>query len=343
MDFSYSEEQRQLQDSIVRFLDDRYDIESRRALINSDLGHSDENWSQFAELGLLGVAFDAEDGGYGYGSVGLMLVMEAFGRALVVEPYWSTVAFAGGALRQDARSDRRADLIGRISSGELKVASAYSEEAGRYHLSHVASSAEETSGGWRLSGRKSVVLGAGTADLLIVSARTSGEADDRDGITLFLVEAGASGLSLQEYRTVDGFRAAEVTLEDVEVGSDAVLGEVGGGMAVLDQAEIWGILGLGAEASGVMERAYQLTVEYTKERKQFGVPISSFQVLQHRMVDMFIETEQTKSLVLMLALALQTGENTAQAASALKIQVGKAGRYNRPAGDPIARRHGHDR
>ena len=327
MDFSYSDIQKQLLDQVERFLENDYDFEARRGWADSDLGYSEDNWKQFAELGWLGMPFAEEDGGYGGGPVDAMLFMEAFGKSLVLEPYWASVVFAGAFLRQDDNAERRKELITALARGELKLAVAFAEPNSRYSLSRVETEAKESGDGYAISGHKSVVVGAPSADKLIVVARTGGGVGDEDGISLFLVDANAAGVNRQDYFTVDAGRASEIQFEGAEVSADDCIGGIGTGFAILQRAAAWGILGLGAEAAGAMDSSYKQTVEYTRERKQFGVPISSFQVLQHRMVDMFIETEQTKSLVLMLALNLQQDEDVEKSAAALKAQVGKGGRY----------------
>lgn len=327
MDFSYSDDQKLLLESIEKFLANDYSFESRRTLAESDLGYGEKNWKTFADLGWLMAPFAAEDGGLGGGPVDAMLMMEAFGRHLVLEPYWASVIFAGAFLRQDTNAERRVQLITALGAGELQLAVAFAEPQSRYNLDLVETEAREKSGKYSITGTKSVVINGPSADRFIVVTRTSGAKNDPDGISLFLVDANAKGISRQDYFTVDAGRASEIQFEGVAVSADDAIGEIGKGLPILQQAAAWGILGLGAEASGAMEASYKQTVEYTRERKQFGQPISSFQVLQHRMVDMFIETEQTKSLVLMLALKLQQDTDVQKSASALKAQVGKAGRY----------------
>ena len=329
MDFSFSSEQTLLQDSVERFIQNDYGFDQRQKLTGSELGFSKEHWSHFAELGWLGLPFAEEDGGFGGSAIDTMIVMEAFGKGLVVEPYVSTVLMAGSALAHAGTAAQKESHLAAIIGGEAQASLAYIEPQARFNLNHVVTRAVLDGSDWVINGFKGVVLGAPSADLLIVSARTDGDEQAKEGITLFIVPADAEGVSRRNYPTIDGFRASEVTLSDVRVSAESVLGEVGQGLATLQYAIDQGILGVGAEAVGAMEVLYKDTVEYCKTREQFGQAIGKFQVLQHRMVDMFIEHEQTKSLAYMAAMRLAEEYNgeSRKALSALKVQVGKGGTF----------------
>lgn len=329
MDFSFSEEQTLLSDSIERFVQNDYAFDARQKTIKQDPGYDPALWSQFAQLGWLGVPFPESDGGFGGSAVDTMIIMEQFGKGLVVEPYLATVVLAGGALKLAGNPKQKEQYLARIIDGSKQAALAFVEPQGRYNLADLTTRAESSDGGWTLNGHKAVVLNGPNADFFVVSARTGGGQRDRDGVSLFVVPGDSDGLSRRDYPTVDAFRASEVTFENVQLGSDALLGEPGEGLAVLEQVIDEGILAVGAEAVGAMEVLYKDTVEYCKTREQFGQPIGKFQVLQHRMVDMFMEHEQSKSLLFMAAMRMDEGygEEARKAASALKVQVGKSGRF----------------
>ena len=329
MDFSFSAEQNLLEDSIGRFIRNDYTFENRQKLVRTELGYSAENWRVFAELGWLGVAFGEADGGFGGGPIDTMILMEQFGRGLVVEPYVPTVVLAGGALRLAGTPAQKQTYLAGIIGGTVQGALAFAEPQSRFNLADVATKAARKGKGWVLDGGKCVVLNGPSADLFIVSARSSGGDRDISGITLFVVDAKSKGLSRRDYPTVDALRASEVSLDGVAAGADAVLGEVDRGLPVLERVIDDGTLAVGAEAVGAMEVLYKATVEYCKTREQFGQPIGKFQVLQHRMVDMFMEYEQSKSLMYMAAMRLDEGygREARRAISAFKVQVGKSGRF----------------
>lgn len=329
MDFSLSEEQTLLQESIARYMQNDYQFTERQKVVQSAEPFSATHWSSFAELGWLGVPFPEADGGFGGGAVESMVMWEQFGKGLVIEPLLATVVLAGGALKLAGGKAQKEAVLPGLIAGETQAALAFAEPQGRYNLADLTTKAESQGGGYRLNGHKAVVLNGPSADWLVVSARTSGKQRDAEGVSLFLVPATASGLSRRDYPTVDGFTASELSFADVQVGADALLGQEGGGLPVLEQVLDEGILAVGAEAVGCMEVLYKDTVEYCKTRKQFGQPIGKFQVLQHRMVDMFMEYEQAKSLMYMAAMRMDEGYGPAaqKAASALKVQVGKSGRF----------------
>lgn len=329
MDFSFTEEQTLLEESVARFIQNDYGFEARQKLVKSEQGFSADNWSTFAELGWLGVCFDEADGGFGGGAVEAMLMQENFGKGLVVEPYLATVVLAGGALKHAGSAAQKARYLPGIIDGSCQAALAYVEPQGRFNLADLTTRASKEGDGYVLNGYKAVVLNGPAADVLVVSARTSGDQRDRDGVSLFIVDAAAGGISRRDYPTVDGVRASEITFDNVKLDADALLGDAGSGLAALEHAIDDGILAVGSEAVGCMEVLYKDTVEYCKTRQQFGQPIGKFQVLQHRMVDMFMEHEQSKSLMYMAAMRMDEGygPQAQKAVSAFKVQVGKSGRF----------------
>ncbi len=327
MDFDLSDEQRLLQDSVERLIADEYGFEQRKALGRGDAGYSDAMWAKFAELGFLGLPFAEEDGGFGGGPVETMILMEAFGRGLVLEPYLATVVLGGGFLRHGGNAAQKAALIPEVAGGKLKLAFAHTEAQSRYDLNAVETTARRDGDGWVLDGRKGVVLHGDSADKLFVTARVSGGPRDRGGIGLFLVDAGAPGVSRQGYATQDGLRAAEVTLAGVRVGAEAVFSE--DALPLVERVVDEAIAAIAAEAVGAMAATQALTIDYLKTRKQFGVAIGSFQVLQHRGSEMFIALEQARSMA-MLATMMAAEDDAAErrkAVAAAKIQIGRSARF----------------
>ena len=329
MDFSFSDEQTLLQDSIEKFIQNDYAFEDRQKAARQEPGFNPALWAQFAELGWLGVPFSEADGGFGGSAVDTMIIMEQFGKGLVVEPFLATVILAGGALKVAGSAEQKQQYLASIIDGSKHAALAFVEPQGRYNLADLTTTAESSGSGWVLNGAKAVVLNGPSADFLVVSARTSGAQRDRDGVSLFIVPADADGISRRDYPTVDAFQASEISFDGVSLDEAALLGEAGAGLPALEQVIDEAILAVGSEAVGAMEVLYKDTVEDCKTREQFGQPIGQFQVLQHRMVDMFMEHEQSKSLAYMAAMRLDEGYGgaAAQAASALKVQVGKSGRF----------------
>ncbi|MEJ2171725.1 MAG: acyl-CoA dehydrogenase family protein [Woeseiaceae bacterium] len=326
MDLSLNEVQTMLADSVEKFISNDYDFEARQAYAASDLGFSTDVWHTFAELGWTAVPFSEEDGGFDGGAMELTILMKEFGRGLVVEPYLANIVLAGGILRRTADASQKVRWLQPIIAGELQATLAFVEPQARYDLNNIRTTARADGSDWILDGSKGVVLNGNTADLVIIPARTAGAQTDTDGITLFAVAAGSAGLSRRSYPTVDGQRAAEIMLEDVRVPADAVLGQPGAGYAALRAAADDATLAVCAEAVGIMQVMTDKTVEYTKSRVQFGVPIAGFQALQHRMVDMLTACEQSYSLLLWAAMASAGDtEEAAQAISAIKYQVGTAG------------------
>ncbi|HMA73260.1 MAG TPA: acyl-CoA dehydrogenase family protein [Xanthobacteraceae bacterium] len=328
MDFAFTDEQRLLKDSIERLLADRYAFEARQRFMKEPEGWSRALWRSYAELGLLGLPFEEKHGGVSGGPVETMIVMEAFGRALALEPFFATVVLGGGLLRLGANETMRAVLIPKIAAGDLLLAFAHAERQSRYDLADVATTARRDGAGYVLDGTKSLVIHGDCADKLIVSARLAGARRDRGGIALFVVDADATGVSHRGYATVDGLRAAEITLSDVRVEAGRVLGEPGKAFPLLAQVVDAAIAALAAEAVGAMAAMHEITVEYLKTRKQFGVPIGNFQVLQHRAADMLIALEQARSMALFAIMMAEEPDPTERrkAMAATKVQIGRSAR-----------------
>lgn len=323
-----SEDQALLKDSAERFIEKEYGFETRRALAASAEGFSRENWRRFAEFGWLAAPLPEAHGGLGGTALHLAVLMEAFGRGLVVEPYLASVVLGGGLLAEGGDAEQQARLLPALAGGELMLAFAYAEPQSRFDLADVETRAERDGGGFRLTGRKSVVFHAATADKIIVSARSAGAARDREGLSLFLLDREAPGLTLRPYATVDGLRAAEVTLDGVKAARDSVIGELDAALPLIEAAVDRAIIAVSAEAAGAMDVLVGITRDYLKTRVQFGVPIGSFQVLQHRVVEMFAAAELSRALTYRAAAALQAADalHRARAASAAKVQACKAGR-----------------
>jgi pimeloyl-CoA dehydrogenase small subunit len=328
MDFSYSEEQQLLRNTVAKFLSDHYDFETFRKISRSEAGWSRDCWKQFAELGLLGATLPEAYGGLGGSHLETMIVMEEFGRALVVEPYAATVVVGGGFLRHGGSEALKQEWLGKIASGESVIAFAFAEPQGRYNLADLVTTAKKQGSGYALNGHKAVVIGAPFADMLLVTARTAGSQRDAKGISVFLVDRKTRGVQTRDYPTIDGLRASEVTFDQVEVPAEQVIGHLDEALPLIERVTDEAIVAHCAEAVGAMKVLLDATVEYSKTRKQFGVPIGKFQVLQHRMVDMFMNYEQSVSIALMATLKLDEEEiERKKAVSAAKVQIGKAGRF----------------
>jgi pimeloyl-CoA dehydrogenase small subunit len=329
MDFDLSEEQRLLDETIRRLIKDEYDFEKRQRYGASASGFSTELWARYAEIGLLGLPFAESDGGFGGSSVEIMIVMEGFGRGLVVEPYLATVVLGGGLVALAGSAEQRQAILPQIAQGKTMLAFAHGERQARYALADVETRAQKDGSGYVLSGAKGVVLHGESAHTLIVSARTAGGPRERQGISLFLVDPKAKGVALRGYPTIDGLRAAEVALDRVRVGPEAVLGAVDAAYDVIERAVDRALAALAAEAVGAMEALNALTLDYLKTRKQFGVPIGSFQALQHRMAEMVIEYQQAKSMAILAGLSADStdAKERRRVISGAKAQIGRSGRY----------------
>jgi pimeloyl-CoA dehydrogenase small subunit len=326
MDFDLTDEQRMLSDSIRRLVADAYDdFEKRKTYRAEPRGYAEANWQKFAEMGLLGLPFSEDDGGFGGGPVETMLVCEQFGRGLVVEPYLATVVLGGGLLKRAGGAEQRAALIPAIAEGTLTLAFAHQERQARHDLFDIAATATRNADGYVLNGAKGVVLHGDSADRLIVSARTAGGRRDRDGISLFLLDPATPGVTRRGYATQDGLRAAEVVLENVAIPADALLGPEGAALPLIEQVVDEANAAICAEALGAMDVLRDLTVDYLKQRSQFGQPIGNFQALQHRAADMLVATEQARSMAMYAAMMVQEADPVARrvALSAAKALVAK--------------------
>lgn len=327
MNFDLSEEQQMLVDSIGKFLKNDYPFETRRKLANSELGFSAQNWKTFAELGWLSVPFSADNGGFGGTTVDMMLMHEQFGTALVTEPLIPTLILGGRLIELLGDNAQKETLLSAVIQGELQLALAYNERIARNNPAVVGCTARRDGDGYVLNGEKIAVLNGHAANQILVTARLSGDVSSANGISVFLVDANAAGLQRKSYQTVDGLRAADLQLNNVKVPAANLLGTEGAAFDAIETVLDEATLALCAEAVGAMEVLYKTTVDYSKTRKQFGMPIGKFQVLQFRMVDMFMAHEQSKSMIYMAALRSLEGRAAARkAVSAVKVQIGKAGR-----------------
>lgn len=329
MNFDFNEEQRMLKDAVDRLVADRYGFEQRSRYLGEADGWSRELWANYAELGLLGLPFAEADGGFAGGPAETMIVMEAAGRGLLLEPYLASVVLAGGLLASAANEAQRAEVLPALIAGERLLAFAYSEAQARFDLADVATSASRDGDSWVLNGVKRYVLHGDCADQLIVSARVSGGRHDADGLALFLVDTNAAGLTRRGYQTQDRLRAADITLDNVRVEAAALLGAAGQALPLIEKAVDGTVAALCAEAVGAMQQAFDMTVEYLKVRKQFGVLIGSFQALQHRAVDMLVMIEQARSMAYYASMmaAEDDAAERRRAISAAKVQINRSARF----------------
>ncbi|WP_456802623.1 acyl-CoA dehydrogenase family protein [Bradyrhizobium sp. USDA 4474] len=326
MDFDLSEEQRLLKESVERLLFDSYSFDDRRRYQAEERGYSEAMWSRYAELGLLALPFAPEYGGFGGSAIDTMIILEAFGEALILEPYFATIVLAGGILRHGASEAQKTKIIPAIAEGRMKLAFAYAEPQSRFDLFDIKTQAKNNGDGWILNGAKGLVLHGDSVDEYIISARTAGETRDKDGIGLFLVDAHASGLTCRGYPTQDGLRAAEITLENVHVEAANVIGDPAGAFPVISRVADEAIAAICAEAVGCFAKMNAITLEYLKTREQFGRKIGDFQVLQHRAVDMLVELEQSRSMAMYAAMMIGEAKTTERerAVSAAKAQISRA-------------------
>ena len=329
MDFSLSEEQKLIKDAVEKFVRNDYSFETRNKIVASEDGLDRGIWKQFGELGWLGVSFSEEVGGFGGGAIETNIMMEAFGYGMVVEPYLATIVLGGNALALGGSESHKQNVLSKVIEGETLLALAYAEKESGYMLSDVATKAEKSGDGFSISGEKTVVLGGAWADRVIVAARTSGDQRDEQGISLFLVDTKAKGVSVNAYQTMDGARGANIKFKNVSVSADDLVGELDNGYVLLDKVIDAGIAAACAEALGGMAAANDKTLAYMKTREQFGVAIGSFQVIQHRMVDMFMAVESSRSMVTMVALKLGSDDvsERKKAVSAAKVYLGQNARY----------------
>jgi len=327
MNFNLSEEQNMLKDSISRFVQNQYDFETRRKIVDSDEGFSRDNWKIFAELGWLSIPFTEDQGGFGGNVLDTMTVMEEMGKGLVAEPFIATVLLFGGLLSKSTNHTAHRATIESIIGGEVQGAFAYLERQSRFEITDVKTTATKNNDGYTLNGEKTVVFNGPSADKIIVSARTNGEQCDQQGISLFIVDANAQGIEKTNYRLMDGQCVANITLNNVQVSAEQLVGELNNGYSLINTVINDVMIAICAEALGIMQVLNATTIEYAKTRKQFGVAIGSFQALQHRMVDTFMACEQTQSLLLRAAGSLAAGDDDAEKDTlALKVMVGRAGK-----------------
>ena len=327
MDFSLSEEQQMLVESIEKFVANEYDFETRRQLATSALGFSATNWKKFAEFGWLGVPFAEQFGGFAGSSVDVMIMSEAFGRVLVTEPFVPSIVLGGRLIERLGSSAQTAEFLEPLINGKLQLALAYSEAGSGGNPAFVSTTAVRHGDDYVINGEKLTVLNGPSADYVLVTARSSGHERDTQGIDVFIIDPNSDGITRRSYPTVDGLRAADIKFDEVRVPAGQRLGDPNENLSALESVIDEAIVALGAEAVGAMEVLVQTTVAYAQTRKQFGVPIGKFQALQHRMVDMFIAHEESKSLLYMAALRLlEGGDEAKRSASALKVKLGKAGR-----------------
>ena len=329
MNFDYSEEQQLLADTLKRFLATTYTFDARTKIIASAAGYSEDVWAALAEMGLLGVPFATEHGGFGGSAVDVMIVMEAIGEGLVVEPYLATVGLGGQFVARGGTEAQKQHTLPAVVQGKAKLALAQTEREGRYDLGYVATRARRAGEGWVLDGEKCAVLHGGCADLLVVSARTAGNPTDSRGISLFLVRRDSPGVTMQEYRTIDNLRAVDIQFSGTAVPGEALIGPEGEGLTLLEEVVDYGTALLCAEAVGAIRYANEATLAYLKTRRQFGVPIGRFQALQHRMVDMLISYEQARSMACLACVKVDTADvaDRRRTVSAAKIKIADACRH----------------
>jgi len=334
MNFQYTEEQQLLADSIARLAQEHYDFETRKRILQSAEGYSPEVWSRLAELGLLALTLPSDQGGFDGGALDLVATMETIGSALMVEPFLQTVGLGARLIAREASDALRAALLPAVAEGRMRLAWAHEEVFARYEATRIEARAEAVSGGWRISGQKSIVVGASAADRLIVSARTAGAPGDPSGLSLFLVEPASASLTMKTLRTHDGQRAADLSLNAVFVAASSLIGTEGEALGAIEEAIDFATVLACAEAVGAMKYANATTLEYLKTRRQFGVPIGSFQALQHRLVDMYIRAEQARSITLLACSRVDaagrgaiTAAERMRAVSAAKLNICDAVRH----------------
>ncbi len=325
MDFNFTQEQQQFADALQRWAAKDYSFEQRKQIIHSPSGVSDQAWSALSELGMTALPVPEAQGGFNGSAIDMLVVMQELGRGLVVEPYWATMLGAEFLKRAGGQEA----LLEKVASGEMKLASALGEKQARHDLFDIATTAQANADGYLLNGIKTVVIHGGQANALIVSARSGGAQRDTDGISLFVVPADAAGMTRRDYRTIDGQRAADIVLENVQVPASALLGQAGAGWELLDAAADYGVTLLCAEAIGLMEALNAATLDYLKTRQQFGVPIGKFQALQHRMAEMFMQLEQARSMATLAAVKVDSGDvqERRRTVSAAKAKIGQAAKF----------------
>tara|TARA_B100001564_G_scaffold358682_1_gene378033 strand:- start:287 stop:1468 length:1182 start_codon:yes stop_codon:yes gene_type:complete len=338
MHFELTEEQTLLENMVTAFVRDDYNWETREKIVKTEEGWKPENWSKFAELGLLSVPFSEDHGGLGGTAVDSMVVMEQFGKGLVVEPFMPSILLSGNLISKLANESQANEIIPKIIEGESRYVFAYAEPQSRFDLSDVKTSATKDGDEYTLNGFKSVVFGASMATHIIIAARTSGDQRSEDGITLFLADIKSNGITLQTYPTIDEYRASEVVIENLKISSDMVLGEVDKAYPVVEEVIDLATIAACSEAVGVLQVLKDSTVDYCKQRKQFGQPISKNQAIQHKLVDMMIEYEQAKSILYAAVTAdLSNADERKKAVSGAKARIGQSIKF---VGESAIQLHG---
>ena len=328
MDLSISEEQSAIRDVISRFIENEYDFEKRMSIAEGDSAFDSDVYNFFVEQGFTAIPFSEEDGGLNGGPIETMLIMKEIGRGLVLEPYLENVILAGGVLKRLATDEQKSKWLSKIINGELQSTLAFTEPQSRFNLNDVATIAKDNGDRVIINGKKSFVLNGKEADIIIVPVRTSGSQTEAEGISLFVVESDLPGITKNNYKTVDGHSASEIIFKNVEVNKDNLLGELGKGYQTLESTIDDATLAVCAEATGIMKSLHDKTVEYSKNRVQFGVPIGGFQALQHRMVDTLMACEETESILLWALTTNQDDSSSLKKAiSGLKYQIGTAGKH----------------
>ncbi len=329
MDFEYSDEQKLLSETLRKFLNTGYSFDARDKIMKTAPGYSEDVWAALAEMGILSVPFAAEHGGFGGTTVDMMVVMEALGEFLLVEPYLATVGLGGQLVARGGSEAQQKKILPALIAGKLKMAFGHLPSGGRYDLRTVGAKARAAGDGFVLSGEARMVLHGGAADLLVIAARTSGNDGDERGLSLFIVERGASGVKVADYRTLDNLRVSDITLSNVQIARDALLGAEGGAYPLIEEVVDYATALVCAEAVGAIKYAHDSTLDYLKTRRQFGVPIGTFQALQHRMVDILISLEQAKSIACLAAVKVDTAEpaERRRIVSAAKIKIADACRH----------------
>ena len=340
MDFSNTEEQQMLQESVQKFVYKNYDFDTRNQIIASEKGFSQENWDLFAELGWLTVPFKDDDGGFGGSAVDLAVMMEEFGKAMLVEPFIATAVLSGGVISGQGSAEQKAELLPKIMEGKLQLACAYSEQGSRFNLVNIKTSATVEGDTVVLNGSKTAVLNGSNAEILLVAVRESGAATDSEGISVFMVDASSAGVSIQSFTNMDGKKSAEISFKDVSVPISRRLGASGSASKVLQDSVDRATLAVSAEAIGAMESLLHKTVEYSKTRKQFGTAIGTFQALQHRMADMFIECQLARSILIMAAMKLDSGEDALEKTKSVSAAKSRIGRAIQKVGQDAIQIHG---
>lgn len=326
MDLSFTEDQELIKNSVDKFILETYDAEHRRKTIKNNIGSDPNTWKYFSELGWLSLPFSEEDGGFGGNLVDIMLLMRSFGRGLVIEPFISTVIMSGSILSGCPKGLIRNNIIEKIIAGNAKVSFANAEPNSRYNLSDITTTATLNNNEWLINGNKCVVFGGGQADYILLAARTAGKRFDKDGISIFVLEKNTSGLIMQDYPTVDGFKAAEIQIDNVKVPKENLISIKNNAYTVIEEAVNKTLVAIAAEASGIMEKMYEMTLDYIKTRKQFGIAIGKFQAIQHRAVEMLILSDEMNSLSSMAALKALDNIDALKSVYASKIHIGTGGR-----------------